>query len=47
MAIKLSNNESLSITLDDGLVHYYYNEQSIPVTLPKINDGHVSFKIAH
>ncbi|XP_035705378.1 protocadherin-like wing polarity protein stan isoform X3 [Folsomia candida] len=40
MAIKLSNNESLSITLDDGLVHYYYNEQSIPVTLPKINDGH-------
>lgn len=38
--IKLSNNETIKLTLDNGLIHYFYEDQSIPVSLPRIHDGH-------
>lgn len=39
-SIKLSNNETIKLTLDNGVIHYFYEEQSIPVSLPRIHDGH-------
>ncbi|CAL8121926.1 unnamed protein product [Orchesella dallaii] len=40
MTIKVSSNETIKLTLDNGVIHYFYEEQSIPVSLPRIHDGH-------
>jgi hypothetical protein len=40
MSINISNNDSLSIGLENnGLIHYTLDGNTIPVTLPRVNDG--------
>jgi len=40
LTLKLSSNETILLGLENGLVHYSFDGTSIPVTLPRVNDGH-------
>ncbi|ODM96856.1 Protocadherin-like wing polarity protein stan [Orchesella cincta] len=40
MSVKVSSNETIKLTLDNGVIHYFYEDQAIPVSLPRIHDGH-------
>ena len=40
MTITMSNNDSLSIGLENnGLIHYTLDGNTMPITLPRVNDG--------
>jgi len=40
MLITMSNNDTISLNLENnGIIHYILEGNTIPVTLPRVNDG--------
>jgi len=40
LKIKLSNNATVRLSMDNGMFHYSYDDESLPVALPRVTDGH-------